>query len=169
MFTFCLAQCVMACRLRSVAVLLGSAISQVVGCASGHRSCSVHLVTQSLRESVKSSLHQSQRALGCPILITAIHHVKLSLPPHVCFDLFLSSTVTVKDEGPCGRAGTVPWKPAAPLGPSTGLCTLATAPARSSMSGLGKSELRRAWGRFDRLANCRPKSVTLGDGGIKAC
>lgn len=42
-------------------------------------------------------------------------------------------------------------------------------PAWNSMSGFGKSELRRAWGRFGRLANCRPKSVTLGDGGIKAC
>lgn len=162
----------MTCRLCSAVVLFGSAISQVVGCASGHRPRSVHLVTQSLRGSVKNSLHQSERALGCLILITAIHHVRLSLPPHVCFDLFLSSMVTVKDEGPCGRAGTVPWKPAVqatPLGPSTGLWVLATALARSSMSGLGKSKLRRAWGKFGRLANCRPKSVTLGDGGIKAC
>lgn len=85
--------------------LLGGSFS------SGHRLSSVRLVTQSLRESVKSSLHQSERALGCLILITAIHHVRNSLPPHVCFDLLLSSTVTVKDEGPCGRAGTGPWKP----------------------------------------------------------
>lgn len=137
-----------------------------------HRSRSVRLVTQSLGESVKSGLRQSERALGRLILITAIHHVSRSLPPHVCFDLFLSSTVTVKDEGPCGRAGTVPWKPAAQaasLGPSAELCAPATAPGRSSMSGLGKRELSRAWGRFGWLANCRPKSVTLGDGGIKAC
>lgn len=123
MFTFSVAQSRMTCRLCSVVVLLGSAMSQF--CAAGHRSCSVRLVTQSLGESVKSSLHQSERALGCLILITAIHHVRLSLPPHVCFDLFLSSTVTVKDEGPCGRTGTVPWKPAAQAA--------ALVPARSSM------------------------------------
>ncbi|KAK1892540.1 Cysteine synthase [Dissostichus eleginoides] len=72
-----------------------------------------------------------------PILITAIHHVELSLPPHVCFDLFLSRSVTVKDEGPCGWAGTVPWKPAP--GPSTELRSKATAPALSSMLGLRNS------------------------------
>lgn len=61
--------------------------------------------------------------MGRLILITAIHHVRRSLPPHVCFDLFLSSTVTVKDEGPCGRAGAGPWKAAAHaavLGPNSG-------------------------------------------------
>lgn len=63
----------------------------------------------SLGESVQSSLGQSERARCRLILITAIHHGRLSLPTHVCFDLFLSSAVTVKDEGPCGRSGTVPW------------------------------------------------------------
>lgn len=163
-FTFSVAPCRMTCRLCSVVVFLRSAISRVLDCASGHRLSSVRLVTQPLGESVKSGLHQSECALGCLILITAIHHVRNSLPPHVCFDLFLSSTVTVKDEGPCGGAGTGPWKPPA-QGPSTELCELATAPAWSSMSVLGKCELSRAWGRVGRLANCRPKSVTLGDGG----
>lgn len=89
--------------------MLGS-LRSALDRASGHRSCFARPVTRSLRESVKSSLHQSQSALGCLILITAIHHVRNSLPPHVCFDLFPCSTVTVKDEGPCGWAGTTPWK-----------------------------------------------------------
>lgn len=64
------------------------------------------------------------------------------------------------------------WKPpaqAAALGPSTELHTQDTAAARSSISRVGKSTLSRALGRFGLLANCRPESVTLGDGGIKAC
>lgn len=64
------------------------------------------------------------------------------------------------------------WKPpaqAAALGPSTELHTQDTATARSSISRVGKSTLSRALGRFGLLANCRPESVTLGDGGIKAC
>lgn len=165
MFIFSIARRGMTCRPRSAMVSLGPAISRVLDCASGRRVCPARLATRPLREPVKSSLHQSECALGCLILITAIHHVRNSMPPHVCFDLFLCSTVTVKDEGPCGWAGTAPWKPPAALGPSTELCALATAPAQSSMSGLGKSELSRASGRICWLANCRPKSVTLGDGG----
>lgn len=73
---------------------------------SGHGVPSEPLVAQSLRKSVKIGLHQSESTLGCLILITAIHHVRNFLPPHVCFDLFLSGAVTVKDEVPCGRAQT---------------------------------------------------------------
>lgn len=115
--------------------------------ASGHRSHFVHLVARSLEESVKSK----SPPIGRLKLITAIHHVRHSLPPHVCFDRFLPSTVTVKDEGPCGPSRH---------------CAMETS---GTVSGLGKSELSRAWSRFRLLANCRLKSVTLGDGGIKAC
>ncbi|CAJ1068389.1 hypothetical protein NQZ68_014806 [Xyrichtys novacula] len=73
----------------------------------------------------------------------------------------IRALVTVKDEGACGRTGTVPWKPAtqaAASGPSTELCGLATAPLRSSMSGLGKKRKpREEQGRLGRLANCRAK------------
>lgn len=116
---------------------------------SGHGVPSEPLVAQSLRKSVKIGLHQSESTLGCLILITAIHHVRNFLPPHVCFDLFLSGAVTVKDEVPCGRAQTAAAEP----GPSAQLCTQATAP-----------ELRES-----ELADCRAERVTLGEGGVQAC
>lgn len=59
-------------------------------------------------------------------------------------------------------AGKPPAHAAAP-GPSVELREPATAPAWSSASGLGKSE------PAGRPANCTAQSVTLGDGGIKAC
>ncbi|KAI9534388.1 hypothetical protein NQZ68_014806 [Dissostichus eleginoides] len=79
------------------------------------------VVTQSLGESVKSSLHQSQRA-------------DTDYSDSSCGAL---PATTLKDEGPCGRAGTVQWKPAP--GPSTELRSKATAPALSSMLGLRNS------------------------------
>ena len=113
----------MTCGLLLMVVLLGSVTSQVTGL------CFVSLVTKSLGESV---LHQSERALGRLMLITAIHHVGRTLPPHVCYDLFLGSRVTVRDEGPCGRAapchGDQRHKAEAP-GPSTELRALAAGPS----------------------------------------
>lgn len=121
----------------------------------------------SLRDHLsKSGLDQSELAGACLILIAAIHHVGNSLPPHVCFDLFLSSEVTVKDEGPPCRAGNPARSCADPPRPQLG------APPRRWES---VSSARRGVvvvggeGRAGLLANCRPKSVTLGDGGIKAC
>lgn len=68
--------------------------------------CPPSLSSPSHSKSVQISLNQSESTLGCLILITAIHHARNFLPPHVCFDLFLSSAVTVKDEVPCGRTQT---------------------------------------------------------------
>lgn len=99
MFTFSAgsAQCWFSLR-SAVSVSHSASGSQIELCAPCHRGL------------VQSRLHQSERALGCLILITAIHHVRNSLPPHVCFDLFLSCAVTVKYEGPCGLADTRLWK-----------------------------------------------------------
>lgn len=111
MFTFREAQCRISCRFRSTAEILSCAsfcsdwsYLGVLGCGSGHRFHSVLLVSQSNRGFVIRQLHQLERGLGCLILIAAIHHLGPSLPPHVCFDLFSASAVTVKDEGPCGQA-----------------------------------------------------------------
>lgn len=141
--------------------------------SSGHRSRSVHLVIQSRSECVESGLRQSEQALGSLMLITAIHHVGRSLPPHVCFDLFLSSTVTVKDEGACGRAGTVPQKPAAQAA-APGVPARRSRPQprhRTPCQGLGRATSVGCGGgrRCGPCANCRTQRVTLGDGGIKAC
>lgn len=77
--------------------------------------------------------------------------------------------MTVKDEGPCGRAGKVPRKPrahAALLSPSSELLAQPGAPTLRSEK---ERSAGRGGGRSVRSANCKPESVTLGDGGIKAC
>lgn len=84
-------------------------------------------------KSVKIGLHQSGSTLGHLILMMAIHHVGNLLPPHVCFDLFLSGAATVKDEVACGRAQAAEPRPKAELR------TQASAAAR----------------RKSELANCR--------------
>lgn len=129
--------------------------SVMLSLGSGHGLRSEHLVAQSLKESVKGGLHQSQSTLGCLILITAIHHVGNFLPPHVCFDLLLSGAMTVKDEVPCGRAQTA----CTGSGAGSQRGALRTGHRSSSISELRKSE----------LANCTAESVTLGEGGIQAC
>lgn len=103
----------------------------------------------------QTALHQSESTLGCLILITAIHHVGNFLPPHVCFDLFLSGRVTVKDEVRCGRAQT------------TGTGSSAGSQRGAPHTGHRSSSISER--RKSELANCRAESVTLGEGGIQAC
>lgn len=81
----------------SARVSLPSAASQVTVCVPS---------ISSLRNSGERGLPQSESTLGCLMLITAIYHVRNFLPPRVCFDLFFSGAVTLKDEVPSGPAGT---------------------------------------------------------------
>lgn len=80
------------------------------------------------------------------MLIRPIHHVGNSLPPRVCFDLFLSGAATVKDEAPCGRAQTAGAgsgaPPPHPLGPAAELRAQATA-AASRRGSVSRSEPSR--------------------------
>lgn len=164
MFTFSVAQCGMICWLCSVAV-----ISQVLGCASGHRSCSVHLVTQP--QIICQKQPAPIRASGGPPDTDYSDSSCQALPATAC--LFWSLPLQHSDSE---RWGTM-WPGRRWAMESSSTCS-------SSGSQLGARahrpqlqvgapcrgwERANSWGTFGRLANCRPKSVTLGDGGIKAC
>lgn len=77
--------------------LLGSAVSQVFGRALGHGYYSVSLVTQRICQKQLPPITASIGQSDIDFSDSSCHGL---LPPHVCFDLFLSSTVTVKDEEP---------------------------------------------------------------------